>query len=91
MLFIVYFINFMSCVECIVFDADDGKCDDDDDYCVVLPHPNSSWSQCSRFKNSLHSKDCFDEEGGVDDGDDDDSDDDGDSDGDDDDEEKQEE
>ena len=28
-------------------------------------------AKCSRFKNSLHSKDCFDEEGGDDDGDDD--------------------
>ena len=26
-------------------------------------------AKCSRFKNSLHSKDCFDEEGGDDDGD----------------------
>ena len=57
-----------------MFDVDEGK-HDDDDYRVVLPHPNSSWSQCSRFKNSLHSKDCFDEEGGDDDGDDDDDDD----------------
>ena len=33
-------------------------------------------AKCSRFKNSLHSKDCFDEEGGVDYGDDDGDDDD---------------
>ena len=86
-------VMMMNCVVLPQYDEhdDDEEEDDDDDYCVVLPHPNSSWSQCNRFKNSLHSKDCFDEEGGVDDGDDDDSDDDGDSDGDDDDEEKQEE